>query len=133
MITVGAAMVKHQPELTREVLDDLVEMSRGVQHPLRGIFLRNFLLQSVRAILPDTQDDQESTTGTIADRHTSKIFENFSIISFYHHFRLFFCNYICDLGCIRLKPNFKKHMQTIYQLKELGLLITNLEKKIRNF
>ena len=31
MITVGTAMVKNQPELTRDVLDDLVEMSRGVQ------------------------------------------------------------------------------------------------------
>ena len=49
---VGSVMLKHRPELTRAVLDDLVEMSRGVQHPIRGIFLRNYLLQSTRAILP---------------------------------------------------------------------------------
>ena len=48
-------MLKHRPELTRAVLDDLVEMSRGVQHPVRGIFLRNYLLQTTRSILPDTQ------------------------------------------------------------------------------
>ena len=53
MITVGSAMLKFRPELTRAVLDDLVEMSRGVQHPIRGIFLRNYLLQTTRAILPD--------------------------------------------------------------------------------
>lgn len=71
MITVGSAMVKHQPELTRDVLDDLVEMSRGVQNPLRGIFLRNYLLQSVRAILPDTTGADEPAepvcNGTISD------------------------------------------------------------------
>ena len=55
MITVGSCMLKHRPELTRAVLDDLVEMSRGVQHPVRGIFLRNYLLQTTRSILPDTQ------------------------------------------------------------------------------
>ena len=70
MITVGAAMVKHQPDLTRDVLDDLVEMSRGVQNPLRGIFLRNYLLQSVRAILPDTNGedgDRGDEFGSITD------------------------------------------------------------------
>ena len=37
------------------------------------------------------------------------------------------------LGCTRLKPNFIKPIQTIYQLKELGLLITTFEKKFENF
>ena len=71
MITVGTAMVKHQPDLTRDVLDDLVEMSRGVQNPIRGIFLRNFLLQSVRAILPDGEtggaEEPSSNNATIND------------------------------------------------------------------
>lgn len=58
MITVGSCMLKHRPELTRAVLDDLVEMSRGVQHPVRGIFLRNYLLQSTRSILPDIQTSE---------------------------------------------------------------------------
>ena len=29
----------------KDILKDLVEMCRGVQHPLRGLFLRNYLLQ----------------------------------------------------------------------------------------
>jgi len=67
MITVGASMLKFRPELTRAVLDDLVEMSRGVQHPLRGIFLRNYLLQSTKQILPDlviVVDEAESSQKT---------------------------------------------------------------------
>ena len=31
MVTVGVGMVKKLPHMTRDVLDDLVEMSRGVQ------------------------------------------------------------------------------------------------------
>jgi len=37
----------------KDVIKDLVEMCRGVQHPLRGLFLRNYLLQSTRGLLPD--------------------------------------------------------------------------------
>ena len=43
-----------QSKLT--LVQDLVEMCRGVQHPLRGLFLRNFLLTSTRDVLPDVDD-----------------------------------------------------------------------------
>ena len=42
----------------KDVMKDLVEMCRGVQHPLRGLFLRNFLLQATRGSLPDVDDDK---------------------------------------------------------------------------
>lgn len=29
----------------KDILTDLVEMCRGVQHPMRGLFLRNYLAQ----------------------------------------------------------------------------------------
>jgi vacuolar protein sorting-associated protein 35 len=47
LITVGRACVLSREEegLGRMLLRDLVEMCRGVQHPLRGLFLRNYLLQ----------------------------------------------------------------------------------------
>lgn len=56
-------------ELSRkDILRDLVEMTRGVQHPLRGLFLRNYLLQCLRVdLLPDTDVEQgspESEQGT---------------------------------------------------------------------
>lgn len=35
MVTVGVIYMKLQPSARAEVLADLVEMSRGVQHPLR--------------------------------------------------------------------------------------------------
>ena len=43
----------------KDIIRDLVEMCRGVQHPLRGLFLRNYLLQSTRNQLPDVQDDEK--------------------------------------------------------------------------
>lgn len=34
-------------------------MCRGVQHPLRGLFLRNYLLQCTRNILPDVAEEDD--------------------------------------------------------------------------
>ncbi|XP_033229903.1 vacuolar protein sorting-associated protein 35 isoform X1 [Belonocnema kinseyi] len=63
LITVGLVYIKTNPCLKRDLLRDLVEMCRGVQHPLRGLFLRNYLLQCTRNILPDSPegDDEEGT------------------------------------------------------------------------
>merc|ERR1719341_2941216 len=55
----------------KDILRDLVEMCRGVQHPLRGLFLRNYLLQCTRNILPDTLEtghfDEGQDPGKIDD------------------------------------------------------------------
>lgn len=48
-------------------LKDLVEMCRGVQHPLRGLFLRNYLLQCTRNILPDVQQAEDEQEGVVYD------------------------------------------------------------------
>ncbi|XP_029109618.1 vacuolar protein sorting-associated protein 35-like isoform X1 [Scleropages formosus] len=53
LITVGVVYVRSFPQSRKDILKDLVEMCRGVQHPLRGLFLRNYLLQCTRNILPD--------------------------------------------------------------------------------
>jgi len=58
LITVGLVYIKTKPVLCRDVLKDMVEMCRGVQHPLRGLFLRNYLLQCTRNILPDILDNE---------------------------------------------------------------------------
>lgn len=47
----------------------------GVQHPLRGLFLRNYLLQECKHVLPDvlvevvneSSADDESQNGTVLD------------------------------------------------------------------
>uniref|UniRef100_A0A1B0GA98 Vacuolar protein sorting-associated protein 35 n=1 Tax=Glossina morsitans morsitans TaxID=37546 RepID=A0A1B0GA98_GLOMM len=41
LITVGIVYIKKDSSLKRSILKDLVEMCSGVQHPLRGLFLRN--------------------------------------------------------------------------------------------
>ena len=53
LITVGTAYIKIKEYPSKTVLKDLVEMCRGVQHPLRGLFLRNYLLQCTKSLLPD--------------------------------------------------------------------------------
>ena len=45
--------IKSNEGSRKDMLRDLVEMCRGVQHPLRGLFLRNYLLQCTRNQLPD--------------------------------------------------------------------------------
>lgn len=41
---------------------------KGVQHPLRGLFLRNYLLQCTRNVLPDTPESEgDSPEGTVKD------------------------------------------------------------------
>lgn len=57
LITVGYVYMKTSPSCRKEILKDLVEMCSGVQHPLRGLFLRNYLLQMCREVLPANNDD----------------------------------------------------------------------------
>jgi hypothetical protein len=45
------------------VLKDLVEMTKGVQHPTRGLFLRAYLCQASRRLVPDTGSPYEGTGG----------------------------------------------------------------------
>ncbi|CAN8024371.1 unnamed protein product, partial [Ixodes persulcatus] len=58
LITVGLVYMKSNEHSKKDILKDLVEMCRGVQHPLRGLFLRNYLLQCTRNILPDSEEEQ---------------------------------------------------------------------------
>ncbi|XP_068894680.1 vacuolar protein sorting-associated protein 35 isoform X2 [Tenebrio molitor] len=68
LITVGLVYIKTNYALRRDLLKDLVEMCRGVQHPLRGLFLRNYLLQCTRNVLPDAPDtDVDTPEGTVRD------------------------------------------------------------------
>lgn len=57
LITIGHVYIRANELPRREVLRDLVEMCRGVQHPLRGLFLRNYLLQCAKSLLPDIEEE----------------------------------------------------------------------------
>ncbi|GBP67423.1 Vacuolar protein sorting-associated protein 35 [Eumeta japonica] len=67
LITVGLVYIKTNTSLRRDLLKDLVEMCRGVQHPLRGLFLRNYLLQCTRNVLPDVAEAENENEGTVRD------------------------------------------------------------------
>lgn len=57
MITVGAVYMSIPDAPVKEIMKDMMEMSRGVQHPTRGLFLRHYLSGQTRDHLP-TGDDQ---------------------------------------------------------------------------
>jgi len=71
LITVGTVYIKSNELSRKDILKDLVEMCRGVQHPLRGLFLRNYLLQCTKNVLPDTHEeaslDGTNESGTVMD------------------------------------------------------------------
>ncbi|ORX58995.1 vacuolar protein sorting-associated protein 35 [Hesseltinella vesiculosa] len=52
MITVGSAYMGMPDAPVAEILRDMMEMTRGVQHPIRGLFLRNYLSSMTRDYLP---------------------------------------------------------------------------------
>jgi vacuolar protein sorting-associated protein 35 len=49
----------------KDILKDLVEMAKGVQHPMRGLFLRNYLSHVSKDKLPDTGSEYEGAGGTV--------------------------------------------------------------------
>lgn len=78
LITVAGVYIKSLEAPARDILKDLVEMSKGVQHPMRGLFLRNYLSQVSRDKLPDVgtpYEDEEG--GTVQDAYDF-ILQNFS-------------------------------------------------------
>ncbi|EDQ86414.1 uncharacterized protein MONBRDRAFT_28281 [Monosiga brevicollis MX1] len=64
LITVGSVYVKSNEVPSKKILNDLVDMCRGVQHPLRGLFLRNYLLTCLKSELPTNLTSED---GNLAD------------------------------------------------------------------
>ncbi|CCH60387.1 hypothetical protein TBLA_0C05900 [Henningerozyma blattae CBS 6284] len=52
MITVGTAYLKCDDAPGEELCKDMIEMCRGIQNPIRGLFLRYYLSQRTKGILP---------------------------------------------------------------------------------
>lgn len=52
MITVGSVYMSIPDAPVKEVMKDMMEMSRGVLHPIRGLFLRHYLSGQTRDHLP---------------------------------------------------------------------------------
>ncbi|WOK99369.1 vacuolar protein sorting-associated protein 35B [Canna indica] len=67
LCTVGSVYIKSKEAPAKDVLKDLVEMCHGIQHPLRGLFLRSYLSQISKDKLPDVGSEYEGDTDTIND------------------------------------------------------------------
>ncbi|KAE8057275.1 hypothetical protein FH972_013979 [Carpinus fangiana] len=67
LCTVGSVYIKSKEAPAKDVLKDLVEMCLGVQHPIRGLFLRSYLAQVSRDKLPDIGSEYEGDADTVMD------------------------------------------------------------------
>ncbi|KAE8010650.1 hypothetical protein FH972_007003 [Carpinus fangiana] len=67
LCTVGSVYIKSKEAPAKDVLKDLVEMCRGIQHPVRGLFLRSYLAQVSRDKLPDIGSEYEGDADTVMD------------------------------------------------------------------
>ncbi|MBE3045629.1 hypothetical protein IMZ48_24400, partial [Candidatus Bathyarchaeota archaeon] len=65
MITVGTAYMSIPDAPVKELMKDMMDMSRGVQHPIRGLFLRYYLSGQARDYLP--AGDGDGPEGNLQD------------------------------------------------------------------
>jgi len=63
LATVGSAYIKSKEAPAKEILKDMSELIKGVQHPMRGLFLRYYLSQMAKDKLPDTGSEYEEEGG----------------------------------------------------------------------
>jgi len=67
LITVGSVYIESHEVSSMEVIFDLLQMVKGVQNPLRGLFCRYFLLKMIKDKLPDIGNDYESENSKLED------------------------------------------------------------------
>ena len=67
LITVGSAYVKTREAPVKLILRDLLDMVKGVQQPVRGLFLRYYLLKMMKDKLPDKGSQYEGEGGDVND------------------------------------------------------------------
>ena len=65
MVTVGTVYMSIEDSPVKEIMKDMMEMSRGVQHPVRGLFLRYYLSGQARDSLPT--GNGEGSEGNLQD------------------------------------------------------------------
>lgn len=51
----------------KSILEDLLDMIKAVQHPLRGLFIRYYFLKLCKDRLPDKGSEYEGEGGDIKD------------------------------------------------------------------
>jgi len=53
MVTAGTLLVKIGEVSAKQILKDLIEMARTIQNPIRGLFIRYYMLKKLKEIFPD--------------------------------------------------------------------------------
>lgn len=76
LITVGVAFIKSKEAPAADILRDLTELCKGVQHPMRGLFLRFYLTQLCRNVLPDKGSEYEQYAAA-SQRRNKIVFHGF--------------------------------------------------------
>ena len=59
LITVGSIYISTHEIAAKDILSDLMEMMKGVQHPIKGLFLRYYFLKLCKDRLPDKGSEYE--------------------------------------------------------------------------
>mmetsp|Transcript_33853 Transcript_33853/g.54199 ORF Transcript_33853/g.54199 Transcript_33853/m.54199 type:complete len:848 (-) Transcript_33853:201-2744(-) len=84
LATVASVCLKvhqNEHEEVMRILFDLVSLTKGVQHPTRGLFLRNYLSQISRLMIPDVPDNvkaQSLDDHPIVKRAVDFVLQNFA-------------------------------------------------------
>lgn len=84
LITVASICLKvhkNEHEEIMRILFDLVSLTKGVQHPTRGLFLRNYLSQISRLVIPDVPENvtaQSLDDHPIVKRAVDFVLQNFA-------------------------------------------------------
>ena len=62
MMVVGTTYMQQPKAPVTDLMKDLIEMCKGVQHPIRGLFLRYYLSQRTKNLLPISTDEEFRAT-----------------------------------------------------------------------
>lgn len=112
MITCGVAMIQIDEFPQTEILKDMIEMLNGVQHPIKGMFLRYYLLQRCKFIF---ENDKSKLNKEKKNTVTTEFKVDFLIANFIEMNKLW----------IRLQyqGQFKEKLSKLKERKEVELLI----------
>mmetsp|Transcript_14588 Transcript_14588/g.2390 ORF Transcript_14588/g.2390 Transcript_14588/m.2390 type:complete len:86 (-) Transcript_14588:1745-2002(-) len=66
-MTVGSVYIQTKDLPAKDLLKDMIEMAKGVQHPMRGLFVRYYLNKLCKDKLPDTGNTYEDHGGRVED------------------------------------------------------------------
>lgn len=78
LITVGSAYIKTKEAPVKLILKDLLDMVKGVQQPIRGLFLRYYLLKMMKDKLPDLGSEYEGPDNGDVNDSIDFILQNMS-------------------------------------------------------